>query len=317
MNFSTPVTDFGKTFHIEPQHNILILGSCFANVVGKRLIDYRMHAMLNPTGTIYNPKSIFTLLNICIDIAESKTKASDIASKDIFQGIDGKWYSWMAASLVQGNSAEECAANFSAILQSMAESIRNLDILILTFGTDHYYSLKDSGIAIANCHKMPGALFCENITNIDEITELFDHTNQRLQTIRPDIKIIATVSPYRYIKYGLHQSQLSKARLLLSIEACQHNSNVHYFPAYEILNDELRDYRFYAPDMVHPSEICEEYIWQKFRDNYICQRLQDFFKEWTPILKAQAHKPQTDNTDFYLAIDSRINNIRSKFPEMF
>lgn len=317
MNFSTPVTDFGKPFHIEPHHNILILGSCFANVVGKRLIDYRLHAMLNPAGTIYNPKSIFNLLNICMDIAENKAKASDIASQNIFQSIDGKWYSWMAASLIKGNSAEECTTNFAAVLQSMADTIRHLDILILTFGTDHYYSLKDSGTAVVNCHKMPGVLFCENISSVEEITDMFNHTNQRLQTIYPEIKIIATVSPYRYVKYGLHQSQLSKARLLLAIDACQDNNNVHYFPAYEILNDELRDYRFYAPDMVHPSEVCEEYIWQKFCDNYIGNRLLDFFKEWTPILKAQAHKPQTDNQDFYRAIDSRIDNIHSKFPEMF
>lgn len=321
MKFSTPITDFGNTFCIEPQHHILMLGSCFANVVGQRLSNYRLRTLLNPMGTLYNPQSIFNLLNSALDLAEGKITATEEAGKYLFQSIDKRWYSWMAASLINGSDSDECHRNMTEALQDIATFISKTDVLILTFGTDRYYGLKDAdGMPVANCHKMPGNFFEETSMSVDNITRCFLHTYHRLKAMRPEIKVILTVSPYRYLKYGLHQSKLSKARLLLAIEECmRQHPELYYFPAYEILNDELRDYRFYASDMVHPSEVAEEYIWQQFCNNYIDQRLQAFFKEWNPIIKMQAHRQMSTNTDenYHKTLEARIALIRDHYPEMF
>lgn len=321
MKFTTPVTDFGHSFQIEPQHRILTLGSCFADVVGKRLTDYRLHAMLNPFGTLYNPKSILSNLNDSLDIAMGMANAEQVADRHLFQAHDSCWYSWTASSVVRGESQAKCRQQLACILESTASQLKSLDVLILTFGTDHYYELQDSnGLSVANCHKMAASLFEERVMSVDDIVGLFGQTFSRLKALRHNLKVIFTVSPYRYAKYGLHQSKVSKARLLLAIDQLQSQmADVYYFPAYEIVNDELRDYRFYASDMMHPSEVTGEYIWQKFCDNYMSPRLLQFFKEWTPILKALAHKPASEQPMSNLpeTTQRQLAIIRKNYPELF
>jgi hypothetical protein len=226
----------------------------------------------------------------------------------------------MAASVIQEDSREKCDSALTEALHLTAKHLSTLTVLMLTFGTDHYYTLKDNiQQPIANCHKMPAAMFEERILTTEEIVRRFDSTCRRLMELRPELKIIVSVSPYRYLKYGLHTSQLSKARLLLATDEIQRrHSAVHYFPAYEIMNDELRDYRFYAADMVHPSETAEEYIWQTFCDHYMSDRMKQFMREWAPLLKQKAHR--TKNPAAQQALDdmlnSKIQQVKEHFPEM-
>ena len=295
MLFSTPIKDFGPTFAINANDKVLALGSCFAQVVGQRMADRKLDIMLNPTGVLYNPKSIFLTLDTVLNIAEGKTTAVDEAKKPVFEAADGRWYSWMASSVISGEQRDECVKHMTETLRQMARQVEAMDVLMLTFGTDHYYCTNnDTGqeLAVTNCHKMPSRLFEERVMSVEEIVCMFTQAMHRLQTLRPGLRTILSVSPYRYLKYGLHGSRLSKARLLLATDRVQESfDHMYYFPAYEILNDELRDYRFYAPDMVHPSQVAEDYIWQLFCQHYMDDNTRKLMTEQERLLKAQAHRP--------------------------
>lgn len=294
MTFTTPIQDYSQAFLLKADYKTLALGSCFAQVVGKRMADLGLCTLLNPTGTLYNPMSIALTLQSAMDIAEHKATAYEVADNTLFMANDGKWYSWMAASLIQGQSREECSTLMAGTLNTLADRIAQLDVLLLTFGTDHYYTLRNNTDipAVTNCHKMPAAMFEEKIMDTSEIVALLSQTVQRLLLLRPDLHIIMSVSPYRYLKYGLHNSRLSKARLLLATdEITRLFPQAYYFPAYEIMNDELRDYRFYAADMLHPSDVAEQFIWQKFCDNYMDATLRQSLHDREKALKAAAHRP--------------------------
>ena len=323
MTFTTPIHDFGRTLLLASSDKILALGSCFAQVVGQRLADNRFDIVVNPTGVLYNPESIFLTLDTALDIAQGNSDVLQERQRDMksltFEGQDRRWYNWMAASLIQGQSREECDRHMADAIELMAQRLNELTVLMLTFGTDHYYSIKGDK-AVTNCHKMPAAMFEEHIMSTDDIVERFDNMCQKLLELRPGLKIIVSVSPYRYLKYGLHTSQLSKARLLLATDEIQKRHDaVCYFPAYEILNDELRDYRYYAADMVHPSETAEEYIWQTFCDHYIDEHLNGFIHEWAPVLKLQSHRTKDSATQDALnaRLNKKIEQVKQQFPDMF
>lgn len=160
--------------------------------------------------------------------------------------------------------------------------------VFLTLGTNHAYRLKETGEIVDNCQKRPAALFDEEELTVDQCADYLQQAINILREKDPDVHIVLTVSPIRYRKYGYHGSQLSKATLLLAIDKL---STVNYFPAYEILNDELRDYRFFQDDMLHPSSQAVEYIWQRFSEAYLSDEAKTFLKEWAPLKAALAHKP--------------------------
>lgn len=170
------------------------------------------------------------------------------------------------------------------------------DIAVLTLGTNHVYILKETGEIVDNCMKRPQRLFEEKALSVDECKAFLSEAIAMLRERNPQVKVILTVSPIRYAKYGFHGSQLSKATLLLAVDALiaeqnSESSALSYFPAYEIINDELRDYRFYAPDMLHPSEQAVDFIYERFADSYFSATTKAFIKEWLPIKAALAHRP--------------------------
>jgi len=175
---------------------------------------------------------------------------------------------------------------------------------VITLGTNHVYRLKETGEIVDNCQKRPATLFTEEEFSVEACADYLQQTIDCLRRRRPDVHVIVTVSPIRYRKYGYHESQLSKATLLLAVHRCQLSDGNHqfsYFPAYEILMDELRDYRFYAADMLHPSEQAVEYIWQRFGETFFSQRTHDFLREWQPIKAALGHRPFNPEADEYRA----------------
>lgn len=173
-------------------------------------------------------------------------------------------------------------------------------IVFITLGTNHVYRLKDTGEIVDNCQKRPARLFTEERLSIDECEDYLRQAIALLRSRRSDVQVVLTVSPIRYQKYGFHESQLSKATLLLAVERLvSHLSFATYFPAYEIVLDELRDYRFYKEDMLHPSPQTVEYIWQQLVENYFSPRAQQFLIDWKPVKEALAHRPFHPESEEY------------------
>ena len=265
MEFRTPVNITLAPFAIEPRERMLFVGSCFADNIGRRFVDDKFRATVNPYGVMYNPASIMhTVKRWTGELVAAQTEASDSGS-DVSQAI---------------NEAPQTA--------------------VFTLGTNHVYVLNETGEIVDNCRKRPQRLFTERELSVDECADYLREAVAMLRQINPSVRIIITVSPIRYAKYGFHGSQLSKATLLLAADKLtKEMDNVVYFPAYEIVNDELRDYRFYREDMLHPTDQAVEYIWQRFGETFFSKQTVKFLEEWRPIKAALAHRPFNPEAEEY------------------
>lgn len=196
------------------------------------------------------------------------------------------------------------------------------EVAVLTLGTNHVYILKDTGEIVDNCHKRPQRLFREELLTVDVCLDYLSRAVETLLSRNPDVRVVVTVSPIRYAKYGFHGSALSKAVLLLAADrlVTAYPDVVEYFPAYEIVNDELRDYRFYAEDMLHPSQQAVAYIWERFAEAFFSEDTRRFLEEWRPIKEALAHRPFRPDSDeykeFLAATMRKAELLARKYPDM-
>ena len=265
MEFRTPVNITLAPFAIEPRERMLFVGSCFADNIGRRFVEDKFRAMVNPYGVMYNPASIMhTVKRWTGELVAAQSEASDSCS-DVRQATD---------------EAPQTA--------------------VFTLGTNRVYILNETGEIVDNCRKRPQRLFTERELSVDECADYLREAVTMLRQINSSVRIIITVSPIRYAKYGFHGSQLSKATLLLAADKLtKEMDNVVYFPAYEIVNDELRDYRFYREDMLHPTDQAVEYIWQRFGETFFSKQTRKFLEEWHPIKAALAHRPFNPEAEEY------------------
>ncbi|MBR0273826.1 MAG: GSCFA domain-containing protein [Bacteroidaceae bacterium] len=258
-------------------HNRLaFIGSCFAEYIGTKMRQSGLTALVNPFGVQYNPLSILQVLT------------QDPTCKSLyFEDEDQRWHCWLLDSHFSATSLEACK---SAFLSARGRLMSwNPDTLVLTLGTNRYYERADSKLIVGNCHKRPQAEFVEKEMSLTQCIATLETICQLFQRSR----IILTLSPFRYAKYGFHENQLAKATLLMAIDAVQkkYPEQVCYFPAYEILLDELRDYRFYGPDMLHPSEQAVDYIWERFSGRWFDDETHRYLMDYEPIRKALQHRP--------------------------
>ena len=237
------------------QHFVL-LGSCFAQYMGERFLSEGMSAVCNPLGAAYNPESIAIQVRQALE--------GGALGSSIFC-FDGNWRSWWANTLLSDSDEARFRERIGETFRHLGNSLREADFLFLTLGTNVCYRLKSSGMIVANCHKVPAREFEEVTLSVKTCTDILSDMIELLLAECPKLQVVFTVSPYRYKKYGLHGSQLAKAALLLAVdEVCKRfPERATYFPAYEILLDELRDYSFYADDMIHPAPAAVEHIWKK------------------------------------------------------
>ena len=300
MNFRTPIQISKAPFTIEPCERMLFVGSCFADNIGRRFVDDKFRAVVNPYGVMYNPASILHTVRRYLD----ELKAENLSSVD--------------ASGVQADVYPQT--------------------VVFTLGTNHVYILNETGEIVDNCRKRPQRLFTERELTIDECRQYLSETVDLLRAVNPSVRVVVTVSPIRYAKYGYHGSQLSKATLLLAADSlvrqymalgCEEPAGkqdgivcdgvqVVYFPAYEIVNDELRDYRFYREDMLHPSDQAVEYIWERFAETFFSKQTYKFLEEWHPLKAALAHRPFNPDGDEYRDFIRRtmekVEALRVKYP---
>lgn len=277
----TTVIDIPKSsFKIQPNEKILFLGSCFADSVGEKFVRGGFDALVNPFGTLYNPMSIAELLIRCIDQSDR-----DYCNNDVFMSDDGIWHSWMHHSRFSSTGRESLVDNITSTSNNVHDFLKTCNVLVVTFGTSIIYRKKDNNQLVANCHKQLDSLFIRERLTVDNIVDKWKEVVNKLSVINNKIKIVFTVSPIRHKRDGMHVNNISKGILLQAVdEIVDNNDTIQYFPSYEIMLDELRDYRFYADDMIHPSPLAVDYIWQRFQDIYFDKKTQEFVrlknKEW-------------------------------------
>ena len=242
-------------------------------------------------------------------------------SKDDVSRNGSLWHSLSHDSSFSDINQEECLRKINSRLKQASDNLHKTDFLFITFGTAWVFELTESGETVANCHKLPAKEFRRRRLSVNEIADEYQTLITRLQTSFPQLQIIFSVSPIRHWKDGAHENTISKSTLLLAIEELEKMPpNVHYFPAYEIVMDELRDYRFYAKDMFHPSETAVDYIWQRFSETYFSSETQTLKKRLEQISADLAHRPLHSETEEYKAflrnIEQRKADIITDFPHL-
>lgn len=263
MKFRTIVDIEKPAFEIMPCEQMLFVGSCFADSIGRRFIADKFRVEVNPFGVMYNPVSI---------------------------------------------------------LHTVVRTSFVPRVAVFTLGTNRVYVLKETGKVVDNCQRRPPNLFCERQLAVEECAESLSESVKILRRRNPNVRIIVTVSPIRYAKYGYHGSQLSKATLLLAADRLVqiYPEIVTYFPAYELINDELRDYRFYREDMLHPTDQAVEYIWQRFAEMFFGSTTKQFLEEWRPVKEAFAHRPfnpeSTEYRNFIARMQEKAEALARKYP---
>jgi hypothetical protein len=311
MTFRTQVELPERQTEIRHSEQIMLFGSCFAENIGNLLAENKFLCDVNPFGILYNPISIASALHQLIE-------------KDVFEAKDlflahGRWNSWMHHSDFSSSSQEETLAKANFRFAKAKNKIAKANWLMVTFGTAYVYIHKETQEVVANCHKMPERMFTRSMLDVKTIVNEWQDVLKKCREANPDLKVLFTVSPIRHAKDGLHGNQLSKATLLLAIdELCRMYPGCFYFPSYEILMDELRDYRFYADDMLHPSRVAVEYLWECFSKCYFSASTREVMKEWSDIRRGLEHKPFDPESEAYhhflSQIVLKITRIKEKLP---
>ncbi len=295
---------------MEKTDGVVLLGSCFAGEMGGRMREYGLRVMCNPLGTLYNPASISLTIRHALH--------PQSAEPPTFQSAD-KWYCWWAGTSVFGSTSEECAGTVRAALNDLSEALKNAKWLFLTLGTNVCYSLRTDGQVVTNCHRAPATTFLEYSLPLEACIEELENLLADVIAVSPQLRVVFTVSPYRYAKYGFHGSQIAKSTLLLAVdEVCHRHPHVaSYFPAYEILLDELRDYRFYSPDMLHPSSVTADYIWQRLVQSAMSTSMQQYLRQYESVRRATMHKPNDPQSEAYRRflqqVEEKKRQLRSDF----
>lgn len=312
INYCTRVEIPKLPFVISYRDRLVFMGSCFAEQMGIKMKSHGWAACVNPFGVLYNPLSV---------AAGCKRLLSPepFAESDLLEH-DGMYHGMMHHGKFSGQSPADVLLEMNRSLNDAADGIHKMSCLALTFGTASVFRLKSDGRTVANCHKLPAGRFDSALLTVDEIVDEWSSLLDRLFAVRPSLKVIVTVSPIRHWKDGAHGNQISKSILLLAEQALveKYADRIYYFPAYELMMDELRDYRFYADDLLHPSKVAIDYIWERFCDACMDAGTKDDMKAVEAIRLDIAHRPFHPSNDrykqFLMQTFDKIKRLQKKNP---
>lgn len=301
------------TAHIHPDHKILAIGSCFSENIGSKLEDTRFTVFNNTFGTIFNPVSIADTLHRALVEPEIDIKEIH-KNKEVYFHYDFH-------SKYNSTSAEKTMKSINTDLRRIKRAATSLDWVIITLGTSIAYRSTQTEEVVANCHKMPARNFQKELLSIGTMKEALLMSIEELHHINPDVQIILTVSPVRHTREGMIENNRSKARLIeLCLQLAESIEYFHYFPAYEIVLDELRDYRFYDRDLVHPSPVAIDRIWEAFTRSFMSKEGQKMLKATAAIHKDLNHRPLVPGTEahksFAKNVLKKIERVKKEFPHV-
>lgn len=314
MKFTTQIDIPSPSFRINHGHTLMIFGSCFSENIGNYITNSKFKVFVNPFGISYNPMSIVRALT---SILENKS----FSEKDLICK-KGQYSHWMLHGSFSHANPLSVTESANKNLIKAIEYIHNVDYIFITFGTAFVYQLKETGEIVNNCHKMPAALFSRRMLRVEEIVDTYQHIISELFKRNKKAHIIFTISPIRHWKDGAHGNQLSKSTLLLATNHLQNifSDRISYFPSYELILDELRDYRFYAEDMLHPNAQAIAYCWEKFCNTYFDKNTMEIIHQWSSIYKSLLHNPihkeSEEHKQFLTTLLSRVENFSQKHPNI-
>ena len=292
MELQTVVKLDKPSFRIDYSTRLMMLGSCFVEKVGAKLEYFRFKTDINPCGIVYNPLSVADTLELLL--AGKRFSQADLLRNGEL------WVSLSHHGRFSAREAGDCLQRINSRLEKSVAHLKTTNVLVITWGTAWVYRHRQLGRVVANCHKFPATDFERFRLSPEDIEQVYTDLLSRLHSRYPDMRVLFTVSPIRHWKDGAHANQLSKAVLLLAIDKLKQRLDyVSYFPSYEIVMDELRDYRFYTEDMLHISPQGIEYIWEKFQSLYMTSATEAWMKRIDKINKTLLHRPADPDSSAY------------------
>lgn len=306
IDFRTEVTVSDYPFRLDYQTPVLFCGSCFAENVGGIMQSYKMPVQVNPFGVVYNPFSVAMVLR---NILQNK----EYTGNDL-NYRNGLWFSFDHYTRFSSESKDECLLKINGACKSAHEFIKKANLIAVTFGTARVYRLVSTGQVVANCHKIPAKEFTHTLLSVDEIVTEWSGLIDELVSEIPGIRFLFTVSPIRHWKDGAVGNQLSKATLILAVHRLIElfPNLAFYFPGYEIMMDDLRDYRFYDVDMLHPSQLAIDYIWQRFSNALVERQALQIAEKVHRIQQSLSHRPVNPKSqEFKRFVDKILNEVNS------
>ncbi|MCS6933929.1 MAG: GSCFA domain-containing protein [Chitinophagales bacterium] len=288
-SYRTVVSPSPAPFTIHHDHKILTVGSCFSENIGNKFKQYKFNICINPFGQQYNPYSIAQALVRLVD-AQPYCEEDLVFHDELYHSFDH--HGCFSAPTISA-----ALENINTRLKSDAAFLRHADYIFLTFGTSHYFSLKENGRIVSNCHKLSGNFFDRKLFAPTEITACMREAISKVKSVNPGVKFILTISPVRYFAFGVYENSVSKAHLFTALhELLQSIDNLFYFPAYELVIDDLRDYRFYAEDMLHPNYLATQYVWEKICETFLSENTRSLLQKIDDVLMAARHRPRNPSS---------------------
>ncbi|HBK82894.1 MAG TPA: GSCFA domain-containing protein [Flavobacterium sp.] len=311
MNFTTKIPLNKSQNPISYNSNILLLGSCFAESMALKFEYFKFKNTTNPLGIIFNPVSIEKLIHRAVHEIE-------FSAEDIFYH-NNLWHCFEVHSMLSNPSSEALLQQLNSILHIFKTQIKKATHVVITYGTSWVYKNNCSKDIVANCHKVPQNQFTKEILSIKVIEQSMQNSIALIKKCNPNCAFIFTISPVRHIKDGFVENTRSKAHLISALHSIKSKPHFFsYFPSFEIMMDELRDYRFYAQDMLHPSQTAIDYIWKCFSENYISTESQKIMTEVDDIQKSLLHKPFKPNSEnhqmFLNNLNKKIKHLQKEIP---
>ncbi|MFD2891691.1 GSCFA domain-containing protein [Flavobacterium chuncheonense] len=314
MKFRTEIPLVKSSFPMDYQSKILLMGSCFAENIGEKFQYFKFQSEINPFGIIFNSTSLLNLLRRSV-------QKRYFTAEDVFYHND-LWHCFEVHSELSNTNRDVFLENLNRLVDDVNTQAHTITHLQITLGTAWVYRAIASNEIVANCHKVPQKEFNKELLSVTSITDDLHEIIELLGTVNSKCKIIFTVSPVRHIKDGFVENTVSKAHLITAVNAVvrEYNSKVEYFPSFEIMMDELRDYRFYAEDMLHPNQVAVDYIWSQFVQNYLSNSAFELMREVDAIQKGLAHRSFNEETEshqkFLKNLSNKILNLNKKLPHI-
>jgi len=314
MDFTTKVPIPKSKFPIDYQSKILSFGSCFAENMANKFDYYKFQNSCNPFGILFHPLAIENSISRIINLEL-------FSEKDLFFNNE-RWHNFELHSDLSNPNKESLLIGINDLLVATNKQIKEVSHIIITYGTSWVYRDKQSNKVVANCHKVPQTNFDKELLSVFEIEKSIQNTINLIKKVNPNCNLIFTISPVRHLKDGFVENQNSKANLIAGLNSvfASQKSPISYFPSYEIMMDELRDYRFYAEDLIHPNQVAIDYIWERFVESSVAGGAIITMSEVEAIQRDLSHRPFNPTSESYkkfqIQLDTKINNVKSKFPFM-